>query len=139
MSTEENKAVYWRIYDEAFNKKNIAIIDELVDPSFVYHDPHNPQEGPEQQKEMVTTYLNAIPDMRFMVEDWVAEGDKVAMRWKAIGTHKGEFMGIAPTGKKVTATGISIARFTDGKMVEEWESLDMLGLMQQIGAIPTSE
>jgi len=139
MSTEENKALYWRIYDNILNKGNLSIIDEFVAPNYIYHDPHNPLNSPDELKQGMSAYRTAFPDMRFTVEEMVAEGDKVAKRWKFVGTHKGELMGIAPTGKEVTVTGMSMGRFANGKLAEEWEAADMLGLMQQVGAIPTPE
>jgi predicted ester cyclase len=82
-------------------------------------------------------YYAAFPDLRFTVEDQVAEGDKVVTRWSSEGTHKGELMGIAPTGKHAAGvTGISIDRYLDGKFVEGWANWDTLGLMQKLGVIP---
>jgi len=78
----------------------------------------------------------AFPDVRLTIEDMVAEGDKVAVRWAWSGTHRGEYMGIAPTGKEVTYTGITIHRITGGKIVESWDEVDNLGLMQQLGVAP---
>ena len=137
MSTEENKALYWRIYDNILNKRNLSIIDEVVVPNYVYHEPHNPMNGPDELKQGMSMFLTAFPDMQFTIEEMVAEGDKVVKRWKAVATHKGELMGIPPTGNQVTMTGMSMARFADGKLAEEWEAMDMFGLMQQIGAIPS--
>jgi predicted ester cyclase len=85
---------------------------------------------------MTPVFYTAFPDMHYTVEDLIAEGDKVVCRWTVRATHQGEFMGVPATGKVVTWTGISITRFAGGKDVEDWESFDMLGLMQQLGAIP---
>jgi steroid delta-isomerase-like uncharacterized protein len=79
----------------------------------------------------------AFPDTRMTIEDEIAEGDKVVIRWTIRGTHKGEYMGIAPTGKEVTVTGISVYRIERGKIVEDWSNNDMLGMLQQLGAIPS--
>jgi len=78
-----------------------------------------------------------LPDVHFTVDDIIAEGDKVAARWTSTGTHKGELMGIPSTGKKVMVTGIVINHFADGKIVDDWESYDILGMMQQLGVIPS--
>ena len=137
MSTEENKALYWRIYDTILNKRDLSIIDEVVVPNYVYHNPHNPMNGPDELKQGMGMFLTAFPDMHFTIEEMTAEGDKVVKRWKAVATHTGELMGIPPTGNQVTMTGMSMARFADGKLAEEWEAMDTLGLMQQIGAIPS--
>ncbi len=80
---------------------------------------------------------NAFPDITYTIEDLIAEGDKVVARWSAQGTHRGDFMGIPPTNKQVRFSEIEIIRVVDGKAVEEWEELDRLGLMTQLGVIPT--
>lgn len=81
-------------------------------------------------------FMSAFPDTKMTVEQQIAEGDKVVTRWKAQGTHKGELMGIPPTGKQVTVTGISIERIVGGMIVESWEEFDQMGMMQQLGVIP---
>ena len=82
-------------------------------------------------------YRSAFPDVRLIIEEQVAEGDKVVTRWIAYGTHQGEMMGIAPTGNQVRVEGITISHIQEGKIVQEWELFDTLGLMQQLGAGPT--
>lgn len=84
---------------------------------------------------MVNYYLTAFPDTHFTIDDMIAEGDRVAIRWTVRATHRGEFEGIAPTGKPVTVTGTMVARIANGKLVEGWQNFDALGLLQQIGAI----
>lgn len=93
----------------------------------------------EGAKRFVEMYRNAFPDLRITVEDLVAEGDKVLTCWTARGTHQGEFMGIPPSGNRVEFTGISIDRIEGGKFVESWSNYDALGMMQQIGAVPSVE
>ena len=83
-------------------------------------------------------YRSAFPDVRLIIEEQVAEGDKVVTRWIAYGTHQGEMMGIAPTGNQVRVEGITISHIQRGKIVQEWELFDTLGLMQQLGAAPHS-
>jgi len=135
--SEENKALVRRFVEEAVNKGNLTILDELVASDYVYHGPNGPQfRGPEGYKQLVTMYRTAFPDLRMTTEDMVAEGDKVVTRFSAQGTHRGELMGIAPTGKPVAVTGIFILRFANRKFVEEWENFDTLGMMQQLGVIP---
>ena len=137
MSTEENKAILRRNCEEAFNKGNLAVADETIAPNYVYHGPGGMEyKGPEGFKQFVTMFRTAFPDFHLTVEDMVAEGDKVAHRLTTRGTHKGELMGIAATGKQVTTTAITISRFAGGKEVEAWSSLDMLGVMQQLGVAP---
>ena len=134
MSTEENKAVVRRIFEEVWNKGNLAVAGELM--ADVLHYAGQDFKGPENLKQMVTMTRTAFPDGHTEIEDMVAEGDKVVCRLTFTGTHNGEYMGIAPTGKQVTMTGISISRFEGGKEVEAWVNLDDLGMMQQMGIAP---
>ena len=134
--SEENKAAFQRITD-VFSSGNLAAFDEVVSPQYVEHNPAPGQgSGPEGLKQMATMFLTAFPDMKVTVEDMIAEGDKVVGRVTARGTHKGEFMGVAPTNKVVTLQEIHICRFSEGKMVEHWGLEDSLGMMQQLGLIP---
>ncbi len=133
--SEENKALYRRYIEEVFNKRNMAFLDENFAPNWVHHDPAGPEDM-ETFKQRLTMQLAAFPDFHFTVEDVVAEGDKVAARWTARGTHKGELMGIPPTGKQVTIAGIGYIRFQGGKIVEDWTLHDALGMMQQLGVVP---
>jgi steroid delta-isomerase-like uncharacterized protein len=142
MSEEENKAIARRALEEIFSGQgNLEVADELISPNFVGHDPVSPEDsrGPEGVKEFAMMYRNAFPDVRLSVEDQVAEGDMVVTRWIARGTHQGELMGIAPTGNRVTVAGTSVERIVDGKIEETWDNYDALGMMQQIGAIPSLE
>ncbi len=134
MSAEENKALGRRWVEEIWDKANLAAFDELLAPEFVcnYAPPDVPH-GPEGYRQTVNLYHTASPDMHYMVDEMVAEGDKVAVRWTGSGTHKGDLMGIAPTGKQLTITGISILRIASGKIIEEWGEMDMLGALQQLG------
>jgi predicted ester cyclase len=137
MSTEVNKASMRRFYEEAFNKKNRAAIDEFIDPTQVDHAaPPGTPGGLEGARQTVTMYLTAFPDLYFTVEDFIAEGDKVVARLTVRGTQQGIFMGIPPTGKHATVTAIDINRMVGGKSVEHWLEMDMLGLLQQLGVIP---
>jgi steroid delta-isomerase-like uncharacterized protein len=92
--------------------------------------------GPEGVRQFVTTYLTAFPDGKITIDDQLAEGDLVTSRWTGRGIHQGDLMGIPPTGKQVTVTGITISRVKDGKVVEEWTNWDTLGLLQQVGVVP---
>src|SRR6266446_5250360 len=129
MSTEENKAKVRRVYEEALNQGNMAVVDELVSPNYVGHDPGFPQpvRGPEGLKQYVMVFRTAVPDTTVTI----------AVRHTYRGTHKGDLMGIPPTGKQITVTGIVIHRIADGKFVESWVNADNLGLMQQLGVVPT--
>jgi steroid delta-isomerase-like uncharacterized protein len=138
MSVEENKAIARRIGEEAWDQGNVAVLDELLAADFVYHNP-GPGLTPDREgyKQQVSMNRAAFSDFRFTTEDMIAEGDKVVIRWTWRGTHKGEFMGIPPTGKQVTVTGICIHRIEGGKNVEERHEIDLLGLMQQLGVVPS--
>jgi steroid delta-isomerase-like uncharacterized protein len=137
MSLEENKAIELRFFEEVVNKGKLAVIDDLVATNYVWHDaPPGLPSGTEGLKQFFTMTHTAFPDFHSTLEDMFAEGDKVVQRFTARGTHQGEFMGIAPTGKQVTIPGIAIHRITDGKIVENWVNMDMLSMMQQLGVIP---
>ena len=136
MSSETNKAIAHRWYEEVFNTGNLALISELFAPNFVDHDPSNPLPGLEGLGQLVSMYRGAFPNLHFTIEDELSEGDKLVTRFVARGTHNGPLMGIPPSGKQAIVTGIDILRFESGKIVEHWGNQDLLGMMQQIGAIP---
>ncbi len=132
MSAESNKALVRR-YVEVLNGNNLPT-DEFVDPNFIYHNPGQPQvKDLASLREFVAMAYRAFPDQQSTIEDIIAEGDKVAYRYSIHCTHLGDFMGIAATGKRITLTGIVIYRIFEGKIQEEWDYTDGLGLMQQLG------
>ena len=137
MSVEHNKALVRRLYEEALNKGNLAVVDEIIAPNYVRHGlaPGVPL-GPESTKQVFAAMHTAFPDLRTTVEPMVGEGDKVAAQLTHSGTHKGEFRGIAPTGKQVTVTTIGIYRFAGNKLEEAWIQMDELGMLQQLGVVP---
>ncbi len=136
--SEESKALIQRFVEEAFNKGNVDVANEVYASTFIAHDPTIPegQGSPEQVKQFVNTYLSAFPDGHTTVEDLISDGEKVAYRWTFRGTHQGELMGIPPTGKQVTVTGITINRVSRGKLEEQWNNFDQLGMLQQLGVAP---
>jgi len=132
--SEANKAIVRRYFEEVFNKKVLAVLDDLIASNFVGHtstgtDVH----GPEGVKQQVAMFSIAFPDMHYTLEDLVAEGDKVVARFTFRGTHRGEFLGLAPTGKRVTGMGTGTYRITDGKMQDAWINRDIFGVLQQLG------
>jgi steroid delta-isomerase-like uncharacterized protein len=135
MSAEESKAIARRGY-EAINQNTLDALDEIVASDMTDHDPA-PGQGPglEGVKQWFSEMHTAFPDFQMNVEDMIAEGEKVVNRVSMSGTHEGEFMGIEPTGNRVTITGIDILRITDGKIVERWGNFDNLGMMQQLGVM----
>lgn len=138
MSAEQNKAVVRHVLDEVWNAHNLAKCDELYVADYVDHDPSTPPTNTLAEfKKSTQATLAAFPDLYVTVEAMIAEGDLVAKRYTMTGTQQGEFMGVPPSGRPVTMTGITIYRIKDGKVAECWWNYDALGLMMQIGAIPT--
>ncbi len=138
MSAEENKALDRRWYEEVWNQGNVASYEELASPDLVVHGaPPGITPDFEGSKQAISIHRTGYPDMHFEVEDQLAEGDKVVSRCTLTGTHRGEWVGIPPTGKRVSIETISIQRWRGGKMVEAWLAMDMLGWMQQLGVVPT--
>ncbi len=131
MSLEKNKAIARRYQEEVWGKGDLALIDELVAADFVDHSlPAGMDPRFTGAKRAVKGALDAFPDGQWTVEDLIAEGDKVVIRWKMQATHEHEFRGIAPAGKPVTVTGITILRIAGGKIVERWVNWDSLALRQ---------
>ncbi len=135
MSTEENKAFMHRVYEEVYNQRNLAVLDEVCVPDFVVHYPSMTFQGLEAYKHFVSLLFSAFPDGRYTIEDMIAEGDRVVVRHTFGGTHLGDFMSIPPTGKYVTTTAIVISRISNGKAIEAWINGDDLGRMQQLGVV----
>ena len=113
------------------------VIDEIASPDFLDHDRENPTHDRDGAKQFAAMARSAFPDVAAKVEDLIAEGDRVVARATISGTHNGEFMGVPPTGKRITFTCIDILRCADGKIVEHWGEADNVGMLQQLGVIPT--
>ncbi|MBI3979093.1 MAG: ester cyclase [Chloroflexi bacterium] len=137
--TTDNKALYRQFVDEVFYKGNLDAVDEYLSPDFVDHSRFNPAGTGAGVKEGFAMLRAAFSNPQDTIDDLLADGDKVIARYTFRATHTGPLMGAAPTGKEVTFTGIEILRFAGGKMVEHWEEWDIMGLMQQLGLIPTTE
>lgn len=136
MPIEDNKALSRRFLEEFWNQKNLAAVDALLAPEYINHiGPHGLPAGREGLKSLASIYLTAFPDLHFTIEGQIAEGDRVVTRLTVRGTHKGDLMGIPPTGKSIAITGIAIDRVASGKIVEGWANFDEVGLMRQIGVI----
>ena len=138
MSLEDEKRSAVRFQDEVFNEGRIEAIDELLSPDYVEHAAMPPGVTPDRNgvKQQMELYRRAFPDGHVTVEDTIAEGDMVVVRWSGVGTHQGELFGTPPTGRRVTVTGIDINRMKDGKIVEHWGEIDLAGMLQQVGAMP---
>lgn len=133
MSAKDNKERVRRTVEEAINKGELDVVDEVMDASYVYHVPDNEVIGPDGFKLYVSMLRAALPDLNMTIEDMVAEGDMVASRFTIRGTHHGDFMGVAPTGRKVEISEAVFIRFENGKEVEAWPYTDTLSIYQQMG------
>ena len=138
MKTDANKAVIRRFVDAGINKRNLNLFDELVVEEFI-EDVPLPGQGPGREglKVAVDGFLQAFPDIAWTIHEQIAEGDKVVSRFTWTGTHRGASFGVPPTGRKVTVWGVVIDVVRDGRMVESRIIMDTLGLMQQLGVIPS--
>ena len=140
MSTEENKAMMRRLMEESFGGGKPELVDDLLDPDFVRYDPYieaGAVRGVQTVKENIRWFRNVFPDLTCTIEDQLAEGEKVVTRWTVRGTHQGEeFFGVPATGERIEMRGIQIDRFEGGKLVEERAEFDLLGALQQLGAVP---
>jgi len=137
MGADANKEIVRRVQEEPW-RGNFDVIDEYVADDYVGHDPSQPEplRGREAAKEFIRTYQAAFRDARVTVDAMFADADTVITRWNGRGVHEGELMGIAPTGKEATITGITISRLANGKIAEDWSQWDTLGLLIQLGAVP---
>jgi steroid delta-isomerase-like uncharacterized protein len=136
---EEAKATVLRAFEEITNRGNMAVAPELFTADFQRHDLgalFPDVVGPGGVKNLIGALRAAMPDIRAELNDFVAEGDRVAVRYTMSGTHTGELLGFQGTGRRVTFAGMNIYRLVDGKLAESWQLLDSLGLLRQIGAVP---
>lgn len=136
MGKEQNIATQKKM-GEAINSGKLEVLNEVFARNVKDHDPAPDQgDGPQGFIDFFTQFRSAFPDLKIAVENMVADDDNVALAYTVTGTHKGNFQGVAATGKKIKARGMQIARFEDGKIVERWGSSDELGILKQIGAAP---
>jgi steroid delta-isomerase-like uncharacterized protein len=134
--SQQNKTLAGRWFEDLFSRGDLDAANEILSADFVDHLSHEDERGLEELRRYVTVYRAAFPDIQDTVVDIVAEGDKVIVRWTSRGTHQGEFMGIAPTGRHVTFTGMRLFRIAENKIAESWVNIDQLGLLEQLGAVP---
>jgi steroid delta-isomerase-like uncharacterized protein len=133
----DNKSTAKRILEEAWNRGNLEALNDVVASNYIGHDTLGPEiRGLDGLKKRVHSLRTAFPDLQLNIEEMFADGNTVITRFSSRGTHKGNFEGVAPTGKSCKVTGITISRFSDGKLVEAWVQTDALGLMQQLGVVP---
>jgi predicted ester cyclase len=132
---EQNTQIVRRLYDELFTKWNLAVIDEVFSPEYLGHEmPPGTPRGPEGIRRLYARFREGLPDIRFTVEDLIAGGDRVVVRWRVNATHRGVVQGIPPTGAQVSFEGIAIYRLSKGKVVERWVVADRAGLLDQLHA-----
>lgn len=132
-STVNGEVMLRRVFDEVVGNGNFDLIDELVAPTYVNHSMPQAGSGAEGVRNTMGMFRAAFPDIRVELDDVIEQGDRVASRGSFVGTHQGDFMGIPATGRSVRVQFIDIWRIEDGKFVENWVQMDMLGLMQQLG------
>ena len=134
ISIEENRSLVLRFVEELWHAKNYDVIDQLLTPDFIAHNlPAGLPANREGYKKVAAFIHKAFPDIHYTIEDIIADKDKVVLRWDSRGTHKGEFMGIPATNKKVSRSGITIYRIAEGRIAEWWNASDLLTIMRQIG------
>ena len=145
MSVEQSKAIVSRFYEELWNNRNLSVADEIISPDCVTHQLQSgaanvgAPRDPEAVKHHVNEWLAAFPDLRFTVEQMIAEEDKVVSQSVMRGTHSGTWLGLAPTNKEVSIRLMVTQRISNGKIVEDWVLVEALGLFQQLGLIPTTQ
>ncbi len=134
----DSKTLVKRLYEDVWNKRKLEVVSDLFSPSHALRDNNSTGSsvGPEAYRIQVAMYLAAFPDLKITIEDTVAEKDKLVSCWTISGTHKGEFLGVRPTNKKITVEGITIHYIANGKIIDSNVSWDALGLMRQLGIFP---
>ena len=138
MAAEENRTTIRRFLEELFNQQDMSAIDRYLAPEYVDHVvPPGVPPTRDGFRQFIGMFFTALPDFHYTIEDVLANGDKVAVRLTAQGTQQGEFMGIPPTGKQATWGEMHIGRMQNGKIVEHWGQIDNMGMLQQLGVIPT--
>ena len=141
MPEAENRALFERYFDEVANKDNLDLADEIFAADYQHHDPANPDPRPmigsQAVKDHLTSLKSAFPDLVFDIDDIVAEGDSIVVRWTARGTNTGDYFGMPATGKPIDITGMNTWNTRDGMAIEGWVNRDDMGLLQQLGVVPT--
>jgi steroid delta-isomerase-like uncharacterized protein len=134
----ESKAIVRRLYEEVWNKRKLEVISELISPSHALQAPNvsGSSIGPEAYKRQVLVFLEAYPDLHWTIEDTIAEKDKIVACWTFSGTHKGDYMGIAATNRKVSVDGITVHHIVGGKIMDSYGYFDVLGMIKQLGVAP---
>ena len=136
----DNKVIVRALYEEIWNKRKVELMDVLISPSHALHGPSpylsGSSIGPEAYKSTIQVFTTGYPDLRFSIEDMISEKEKVATYWTMSGTHRGEFMGIPATNKRISVDGVTIHHIANGKIMDSYISWDVWGMMQQLGLAP---
>ena len=136
----DNKAIVRRLYEEVWNRRKLEVVSEIISPSHALHAPNisgsSSSIGPEAYKRQISLLLAGYPDLHWTIEDTIAEKDKVVVCWTISGTHKGDYMGVPATNKKVSVDGITIHHVAGGKIMDSYSNWNIFGMMQQLGVIP---
>lgn len=140
MSAEANRQLFQRYFDKCANDGNLDLADEIFAPDYLHHDPANPDPrpvvGPQGVRDHLTSLMGAFPDLKFEVEETIADDDQIIVRWTARGTNTGDYFGMPATGKPIEITGMNTWRVKDGQAIEGWVNRDDMGLLQQLGVVP---
>ena len=139
MSTNQTQSPIRRVFEEAFNRGNLAVVDELLSPNHFAHNAiGGAPNGPQGFKLLIVMFRTAFPNLHCTVEDEIREGDKFSAHWTLRGTQQGPFMGNPPPGKPVSVPGLIYGRTVDGKVVEDWTLIDQMKILVQLGLVPPS-
>jgi steroid delta-isomerase-like uncharacterized protein len=135
-----SRAIIQRFIEEILNQKKLAVADEIVAEDFIELDPFPGQaQGRQGLKDVLAMFFSGFPDLCWVIEEQIAEGDKIMTRFTWTGSHQGAFMRIPPTGRQVKVKGVVIDRVVDGRMVDSRILMDSMGMMQQLGVLPTGQ
>jgi steroid delta-isomerase-like uncharacterized protein len=139
MSAQQNMQIVRRFYDQVINGRNLDVMEELFAATFHGYTVEHKGEliGLDSFRREIAALRDAFPDYRLTIEDCFASGDKVAVRWAACGTHRGLYLGVPATGKRVTAMGLGVFRLAGGKIVEHWCAADTLDIIMQLDVVPS--
>ncbi len=138
MSTEQNKTIIKKLFEQVMNERRLDLTSEIIAPGFVNHGIANAKPGPEGFREVIGQFLEGYPDMKINLQQVISEGDTVATMGTWTGTNSGSFMGMPATGKKVQVGFADFWKIKDGKCIENWVQMDIAGLMQQTGMMPAT-
>jgi steroid delta-isomerase-like uncharacterized protein len=133
--SQQNEAVVRRLFEEGWNRGNLAVVDDCLSNSYTQEGPLETVRGPEGEKAQITKYRNAFPDCHLQIDEAISAGDRVVVRFTYSGTHRGDLEGIPPTGRSVQGKGIDVLHMLDGRIVASYSQWDALGLMQQLGVV----